>query len=95
MQAALRHSGPEMTRRYECRKRGVNFNSVEKIVLEIEEKSRTEPQIDRSIELICGYVAQSNFAKAMSLVEQKKSADYPGYGISFFAHAEKFLSSRS
>ncbi len=79
----------------ECRKQGENFNSIGKIVLESEEKSRTEPHIDRSIELICGYVAQSNFAKAMRLIKEKKSADYPGYGISFFAHAERFLSSQS
>ena len=79
----------------DCRMLGENFDAVEKIVLASEEKARTEPNIDRSIELICGYIAQSEFGKAMHLVEQKKRAGHPGYGISFFAHAERFLSSQS
>ena len=78
----------------DCRTRSERFDAVDKIVLECEAIARMEPTIDRSVELICGYIAQSDFAKAMNLVEQKKRSGFPGYGISFFAHAEKFLRAR-
>jgi hypothetical protein len=77
----------------ECASHSERFRSVDHIIDQIADRTRSEPHIDRSIELICCYLAKGNRKDALQLVEEKKLAGFPGFELSFFGRAERYLRS--
>jgi hypothetical protein len=78
----------------ECQERSQRFGSIDQIAHEITTRSRAEPPIDQSIEFICIHIARSELDHASALVNLKKEAGFPGFALSFYGHAERYLASK-
>jgi hypothetical protein len=74
-----------------CFTESKKFDNLQKIHGQIIRKISENKDIDRSIELICTAIAISDLSSAKRLIREKKEANFPGYPLSFFARAERYL----
>jgi hypothetical protein len=79
----------------ECSSISDRFRSIDQIIEQIAVRANIEPNVDRSIELICCHLANGNHERVLQLVENKKASSFPGFEMSFYGRVERYLQSHS